>query len=249
AGGGAPGPGGGGGIFNRGALSLSNCTVTGNSAFAGGGIANALGAAMTMSGDTVNNNTATGASGGGGGIENSGNMTVINCTIAANAAIGGGGIANYGGLNVDNSTVAYNTVAGLAPDGGGIYNSGGPTQLSMLNTIVFNPNSGAKTKNDVFGLINQAQGNLFGSLPDGIGGGGDLGGNEYTVDPLLGPLQNNGGPTATMALLPGSPAIAAGVSTSQVPGLAVPATDQRGDPRPATSIDVGAFQTWPPSPQ
>jgi hypothetical protein len=46
-----------------------------------------------------------------------------------------------------------------------------------------------------------------------------------------------------MALLPGSPAIGAGVSTSAIPGLTVPTTDQRGDPRPANSIDIGAFQT------
>src|SRR5262249_20342334 len=65
---------------------------------------------------------------------------------------------------------------------------------------------------------------------------------------LLGPLQNNGGPTATMALLPGSPALGHGVSTSLIPGLSVPAFDQRGDPRPANSIDLRAFQTQPPPP-
>jgi hypothetical protein len=232
----------GGGIYNRGSLSLSNSTVTGNSAQMGGGIYNDQFGTMTMSGDTVNNNTATG--GNGGGIFNYGTMTVINCTIAANHTSNlGGGIANDGALNVDNSTVAYNAVKGSgAPDGGGIANYiGAFAQVTLLNTIVFNPNSGALTRQDVAGPIAQAQGDLFGSLTSGMVGG-DLGGNQYNVDPLLGPLQNNGGPTATMALLPGSPAIGAGAGTSQIAGLSVPTTDQRGDPRPTTSIDIGAFQ-------
>jgi hypothetical protein len=170
-------------------------------------------------------------------------MTVTNCTITANTAGYGGGITNGGALKLANSSVAYNTAKGSpASDGGGIYNSNAP-QLSLLNTIVFNPNSGAKTQNDVFGLITQAQGDLFGS-PVGLVVGGDLGGNQFGANPLLGPLQNNGGPTATMALLPGSPAIGAGVSdsASQIPFLSVPSTDQRGAPRFANSIDIGAFQ-------
>jgi hypothetical protein len=238
--GGAPGFGGGGGIRNNGLLSLSNSTVTGNSAAIGGGIYN--GGTMTMSGDTVNNNTATFGDGGGGGVYNYGKLTVINCTIAVNeAAGGGGGITNEGALNVGNSTVAYNSLTKTAPDGGGIYSFAGH-ELSLLNTIVFNPNSGAKTENDVFGTIAQAQGDLFGTAVT-IAAGGDMGGNQLNANPLLGPLQNNGGPTATMALLPGSPAIAAGASASLIPSLSVPTTDQRGEPRPGNSIDVGAFQT------
>jgi hypothetical protein len=238
--GGAPVFGGGGGIRNNGLLSLSSSTVTGNSATIGGGIYN--GGTMTMSGDTVNNNTATFGDGGGGGVYNQGTLTVSNCTIAVNeAAGGGGGITNDGVLNVGNSTVAYNSVTKTPPDGGGIHNFAGH-QLSLLNTIVFNPNSGAKTENDVFGPIAQAQGDVFGSAVT-IGGGGDMGGNQFNANPLLGPLQNNGGPTATMALLPGNPAIGAGAGASLIPGLSVPTTDQRGEPRPANSIDVGAFQT------
>ena len=70
-----------------------------------------------------------------------------------------------------------------------------------------------------------------------------LGVNKFNFNPQLGPLQNNGGPTLTMALLPGSPAIDAGAGISLILGLSVPTSDQRGDPRPATSIDIGAFQT------
>jgi hypothetical protein len=232
----------GGGIANSGSLTLTNSTVTGNHAFDGGGIENVSGATMLMSGDTVNNNNSLG--GDGGGIDNNGALTVINCTIAANGAtgFGGGGINNFGVLMMANSTVAFNTVK-AGSDGGGINNLG--AELDLLNTIVFNPNSGAKTNNDVSGTINRAQGDLFGSDVAGAIAS-NLGGNQLSKDPLLGPLQNNGGSTATMALLPGSPALGAGVSTSLIPGLSVPTTDQRGDPRPANSIDLGAFQTQPP---
>jgi hypothetical protein len=233
----------GGGIYNAGSLTLSNSTVTGNHAFDAAGIFNASNATMVMSGDTVNNNTASGA--GGGGIANSGKLTVSNCTIAANQAVNGGGIANDGVLLMANSTVASNTVV-VGGDGGGIITTG--AELSLLNTIVFNPNSGAATRNDVLGPITHAQGDLFGSTVS-IASGGDLGGNQFNTNPLLGPLQDNGGPTATMALLPGSPAIGGGVSTSLIPGLSVPTTDQRGDPRPANSTGIGAFQTQPPQPQ
>jgi hypothetical protein len=231
----------GGGIYNKGNLSLTNSTVTGNSG-GGAGIYNAITGTTIMSGDTVNNNTATG--GQGGGIGNVGTLTIINCTIADNTAKQGGGISNIGALNLVNSTVASNTVTGAGADGGGIYTFGAGSHLSLLNTIVFNPNSGAATSNDVFGTIDQAQGDLFGTGVT-IAAGGNLGGNQFNKDPLLGLLQDNGGPTATMALLPGSPAIGAGGSTSLIPGLSVPATDQRGDPRPANSIDLGAFQTQP----
>jgi hypothetical protein len=228
----------GGGIYNEGSLELTNSTVTGNSGDGSGGIYNANTGLMVMSGDTVTNNMAANA---GGGIGNVGELTIVNCTIAANTAKLGGGIVNYGLLKIGDSTVVSNTVTGPVADGGGIYNFGANNQLDLLNTIVFNPNSGAATNNDVLGPIFHAQGNLFGSTV-GIVGGGNLGGNLENANPLLGPLQDNGGPTATMALLSGSPAINAGAGTSLIPGLLVQASDQRGDPRPANSIDIGAFE-------
>ena len=137
----------GGGIYNKGDLGLTNSTVTGNSATSGGGgIFNAPLATMTMSSDTVNNNTAASL---GGGVDNFGTLTIINCTIAANNANLGGGIANNAILNLVNSTVASNTVTGAGADGGGIYNGGG--QLALLDTIVYNPNSGAATNDEVLG--------------------------------------------------------------------------------------------------
>jgi hypothetical protein len=136
-------------------------------------------------------------------------------------------------------------VSGVGEDGGGIFTlNGGGTQLTLLNTIVFNPGSGAVTHDDVHGTVDQAQGNLFGSA---VAVGGDLGGNQFHVNPLLGTLQNNDGPTATMALLPGSPGIGTGAGTSLTAGLPVPTTDQRYDARPDGAVDVGAFQTQPPA--
>ena len=80
----------------------------------------------------------------------------------------------------------------------------------------------------------------------GTGGSGGLtngtNGNLVGVaNPGLGTLASNGGPTQTIALLSGSPAIGAGSST--IAGVTVPTTDQRGDPRPSSSIDIGAYQT------
>src|SRR5262245_60376491 len=238
----------GAGISNAGSLTLTNSTVTGNSAASAAGIYNANTGTMFLEGDTVSNNTATAIASTGGGIDNDGGaLGIVNCTITANSANQGGGIANAGVLKIVNSTVASNTVTGSGADGGGIETFGAGSHLSLLNTIVFNPNSGAVVQNhdDVVGVIDQAQGNLFGNAVS-IAAGGNLGSNQFNVNPLLGPLQDNGGPTATMALQPGSPALGHGVSTSLIPGLLVPATDQRGDPRPANSIDVGAFQTQPP---
>src|SRR5262249_23580620 len=195
-----------------GSLSLSNSTVTGNTAPDGAGILNA--GTMTMNADTVNNNTAS-TFGIGGGILNFGKMTIINSTVAGNVAFLGGGIYNSGVLMVSNSTVASNAVKS-GGDAGGIDTNGIGNQLDLLNTIVFKPNSGAAREKDVLGAINLAQGNLFGSVTGGIVGGGELGGNKFNSNPLLGALQNNGGPTATMALLAGSPAIGAGAGTSLI---------------------------------
>jgi hypothetical protein len=231
----------GGGIYNQGNLTLTNSTVTGNSAPASAGIYNASTGIMYMAGDTVNNNTAT--SGLGGGIGNTGQMLIINCTIAENTAIanGGGGISNLGALDVVNSTVAFNTV-GFGATGGGIYTFGGSDKLELLNTVVYDPNTGA----EVFGTIAQAQSLIYGPGPYNVAPGGDHGGSNLGANPKLGPLQSNGGPTATMALLPGSWAIGHGATSSAIPGLAVPTVDQRSYSRLANSFDIGAVQTLTP---
>src|SRR5262249_40371298 len=158
-----------------------------------------------------------------------------------------------------NDTLAANTATGSTADpflatslGGGIFNDGSATvhTLNLVNTIVFNP-SGAATDPDVSGPITATQNSLFSSnVASQIDTNGDLGGNQLNANPMLGPLQGNGGPTQTLALLPGSPAIHAGTSISPLGDI--PTTDQRGLPRPQGATDIGAFQVQamptPPTP-
>jgi hypothetical protein len=236
----------GGGIYlHGGGATISNCTIANNTTASGGlggGIENTTGSTLTLTSCTVTGNSAP--AGFGGGIESEGTLSMTNCTVTGNSAQYGGGIGcSIGTATVINSTVANNTVTGAGADGGGITNF---SKLNLLNTIVYNPNSGAATQDDVYGKITQTQGGLFGTSPL-IAANGDLGSNHFNTNPLLGPLQNNGGVTLTMALQAGSAAIGAGVSSSSI-GM-VPSTDQTGGPRPANSPDIGAFQTpFSPSP-
>ena len=89
---------------------------------------------------------------------------------------------------------------------------------------------------DIAGDIVSLGHNLIGSTSDGSGFRPDLG-DQLNVNPLLGPLQDNGGPTFTCALLPGSPAIDAGDNTD------APLSDQRGFTRIVNgTIDIGAYE-------
>ncbi len=226
--------GGGGGIYNAGTLTVSGSILNGNSAlFVGGGIFNS-GGTVTVTASTLSGNSAT----RGGGIENNGTLTVTTSTLSGNSVEpgAGGGIINWGMLTVTGSTITGNT-GGSVGTGGGIRNVG---TLILRNTIVAG-NAGRLP--DVSGTPINSQGhNLIG---DSTGGTGfhetDLVGTpEDPIDPLLGPLQANSGPTFTHALLPGSPAINAGDNADP------PATDQRGAPRIiGGTIDIGAFEAQP----
>lgn len=217
----------GGGILNSGGtLTLANSTVSGNTAPHGGGIQNSSGSTLTLVNSTLSGNAATGTNtspGEGGGIRDfSGSVTLTNSTVSGNAASNGGGIyTNDGFVTLTNSTVSANVATG---SGGGIVGVD-LGEVTLSNTIVAsnsapnNPNAG--------GSFNSQGNNLIGN----------------TVDPLLGSLQNNGGPTNTHALLQGSPAIDAGNNT------VCPATDQRGETRPkdgdgnnSVICDIGAFE-------
>jgi hypothetical protein len=222
----------GGGILNSGTLSLAGCTLTGNSA-------SWRGPSFLIP--------------GGGGVYSSGVLTVTNCTITGNSATGrfggfGGGIASTGTLTVVNSTIAANSVFSeivAQPAFGGGISSSNPA--SLTNTIVARntTNSGdlASLSPDFSGGVATAFNNLIGvgtpAIPDGVSGN-KVGTVDQPLDPLLGPLQDNGGPTPTMALLPGSPAINAGTADG------APPTDQRGVPRTGPP-DIGAFESpFPP---
>jgi hypothetical protein len=251
----------GGGITNGGTLTLSNSTVTGNTVdscpdgctenpvTAGGGIfnGNADGTAvLTIINSTVSDNEA--AFGQGGGIANGvydfdhqgqeyvpgGTVILSNSTVSGNFVDDeGGGIFNDspGLLMVTNSTIsgnyafANNSFAG----GGGIYNDI-HSALSMRNTIL--ARNGALDAPDLDGYLTSSGYNLIGNTN---GGSGYDPTDLRNVDPRLGPLQDNGGPTPTMALLPGSPALNAG-DPAQL-GVA----DQRGVLR-SGGVNIGAYQ-------
>jgi hypothetical protein len=158
-------------------------------------------------------------------------LTVINSTISGNSADDyGGGLANGSlGLMIVNSTVSGNSAATC----GGV--CGGTVEIG--NTIL-----NANTSGNIDGTVTSDGYNL--SSDDGGGlltGPGD----QINTDPLLGPLQNNGGPTFTHALLPGSPAIDTGDPNFTPP----PFNDQRGCPFDRVfngRIDMGSFETQPP---
>jgi hypothetical protein len=236
---------GGGGIDNSGTLTITDSTLEGNSAPGpvGGGGAIVNGDMMTMTNCTISNNTAF----VGGGIvnNNAGVLIMTDCTLTGNSAVPdgtgtvvGGAIYTEGGpLTLTGCTISANSSGAI---GGGIYSgpSGGAT---LRNTIV--AGNTAPSGPDVSGGAISSQGhNLIG---DGSGGSGfissDLvGTSAHPIDPLLGPLQGNGGPTQTIALLPGSPAINAGDNTG------APDFDQRGFPRiVGGTIDIGAFELQP----
>ncbi len=260
------------GIANNGTLTLNDCTVSGNTAVAGGGggIDNASFGTMTITDSTISGNSAL--TGNGGGIANAGAMTISDSTISGNSCIlggNGGGLTNSGTLTIVNSTISGNS-ATASGSGGGIYNTSSLTMaddtvalnasevsgggidneaisdgnLSLSNTIVADNTSTADPRTD--DLIDD--GDVGNNQLDGqndLIGSGDLGALQNSlvgVNPDLGPLQNNGGPTRTMALLPGSPAINAGDNAAVPAGIQ---TDQRGPGYRrivAGRVDIGAFE-------
>jgi len=199
-------------------------------------------------GSTISGGSAVGGSGSGngsgygGGVYNVTDLGLFSSTVASNSATGssfdfGGGIYSVGNLGTTNCTIAGNQ----ADFGGGLngnVNAGG---------TIFAANS-AGTSADVSGTINSSDYNLLQSLA----GANITGSTTHFIvgqDPLLGSLQNNGPPTFTMALLPGSPAI----DKSKNFGLT---TDQRGVIRPydlpsvanaggGDGSDIGAYEFLP----
>ncbi len=257
----APIPGLGGGIWNFGRLTVTNSTISGNTGASpslgnqGGGIFNAGVATLTMTNSTVSGNTVLGVAGAvdgqGGGIYNGGTLTVTNSTISGNTAAAangtggeGGGIWNFGQLTVTNATITGNTAAGSAGSGGGLYIEEPFFQAAILQNTIVAANTAALSAN-CDGPLTSSGHNLSsgGSCAAAFTAVGDL----NNVAPGLGPLQNNGGPTLTHALLPGSPALDAG-------GNAVcPVADQRGSLRPLDGsggglavCDIGAVEVRPP---
>jgi CSLREA domain-containing protein len=236
---------GGGGVFNNlGAqLSVTNSTFSGNSsATSGGGLFNSNSGSsveVTVTNSTFSNNTDVFT---GGGVFNNGPLTVTNSTFSGNSSDSGtGGIDQFNGtLTLTNSTFSGNG----GPLGGGIRVT---TPATLKNTILANSPSGGNCTTDSF----------FGGqiIDDGFNISSDAScafsqpTSRNSTNPLLDPngLQDNGGPTKTIALLPTSPAVNA-IPPAGGCGVGI-TTDQRGVSRPqGPACEIGAFELQPPPP-
>jgi fibronectin-binding autotransporter adhesin len=216
-------------------VNLQQCRITGGRSLEGAGIWNA--GMLTMTACTLDNNFATNY---GGGIFNYslGNLLMTNCTVALNGAAQDGGVYTEGRGVARNCTFAFNSASvskGGIVSGGGTFYLGG--SLIASNTAPSAP--------DVFGPFFSDGYNLIGNTTGGAGFGGPN--DQLDVAALIGPLGDYGGPTPTIALRAGSPAIDKGHDF----GLA---TDQRGFARTLDTpsvpnanggADIGAFEVDP----
>jgi N-acetylneuraminic acid mutarotase len=255
---------GGGGVLNEnGTMGITRCTISNNDATPpvfsyddskGGGILNDSGGLLVITNSTISSNTSSAYSWDplfpapgiafGGGVDNSGSMTIANCTISGNSAVAGGitsvdtgyggGISNGGNLQITSSTIALNSASGDNAFGGGIYGdepTGTDGSIIALNSAPVGPDfTGA-------GGLQSTGYNIVGNNADAVINfqpTDQIGTPAAPIDPLLGPLAYNGGPTLTHALQPGSPAIDRG-------DPAAPLRDQRGYSRLGVP-DVGAFE-------
>jgi hypothetical protein len=227
-----PIPGGnGGGIVSSGMLTITNSAIESNGcAVSGGGIVNY--GTLSITNSTVSGNGASGQHDGmpwghGGGIV--GSVTFNNSTLSGNYAnLSAGGIEGSGFIT--NSTISGNTNGGLSVNGA----------LQIGNTILKAGASGPNISNNGGTITSQG----YNVCSDNGGGFLNGPGDQTNTDPMLGTLQNNGGPTLTHALLPGSPAIDTGDPNFTPP----PFYDQRGPGFERVfngRIDVGSFETQP----
>ena len=249
-------------VWNGGSLTINNCRLTGNQANNGGAVWS--GGVLVMTTSLVESNSANA---NGGGVMSSGFLNISGCTFTRNSGQNEGGALHCWGyspsLAIVNSTFAGNSAVA---NGGAIVTGANTNTLTnvtivdntaangaywqwqtpatFVNTIVAR-NFNGSTPSDIMtfgtGTLTAASGNNL----IGAGGSGGLvngvNGNMVGVAPanlFLGTLANNGGPTPTVALLPGSPAIDGGVSVAGI------INDQRGFTRTVgITSDVGAFES------
>jgi hypothetical protein len=261
----------GGGVHNDGTMTITNSTLSDNRAFVGnvssggGGVHNE--GTMTITNSTLSGNSVGTyeSSSRGGGVANYGSITITNSTLSGNSARGttaypycvfrggfGGGVWNAGGtVTITNSTLSGNSASGgcgyVESSGGGVSNEGAMTITNSTlsgNTAPHGPEISTST------TVTADAFNLFGA--DGAAGveGFTPGATDVVpgvpLSAILDPgLADNGGPTLTHALVPGSPAVDA-IPPDLCPP---PATDQRGFRRPVdgdgdgtATCDIGAVE-------
>jgi CSLREA domain-containing protein len=239
----------GGGIFaSLGTVTIVNSTISGNSAKSGGGVY--AGAALNVTNSTFHNNSAE----IGGAIFSKAITSINNSTISTNTASReAGAIKSNGSLTLTHSTVAGNR---SIEDIGGI----DAANLTVLNSILADntdrrgaSNLGRSPQSIRFSIVDNQQGISLPaspvSRPDRDGNvvftpdanGNFIGSPTRSVDPKIGELEFNGGPTMTHDLLPGSLAINAGDPATAT----TPATDQRGLPfvRRSGRLDIGSVES------
>ncbi len=250
----------GGGIYSQQGLTITASAIVDNSASSGGGIASF--GRLIATDSEISRNSATAGNGGGifatgGGFPDAEAAMLINCTLSGNSAQQGGGLFFSLGSNpvtVAQSTITANRATGPEPIGGGVYFRG--QKLNLRESVVAN-NSGPLSPDvagkifPTYSLVGNSLGTNLSEAPVGSpdANGNLIGGPVHgVIDPLLGPLADNGGPTMTHALLPGSPAINAG-DPAAVAGIGgVPVHDQRGAPFTRLyggRIDIGAVESIP----
>lgn len=262
-GGGGGGFGGGGGAGDEEEKMGGFGSSAGSGGFGGGGAIGYFDAPPGFGGGTPSEGVGGGGAGMGGAIFNmQGSLRIDDSTVAGNSAFGGdeptltrgrgiaGGVFNMSGaFEANDSTFAGNAGGDFAAQ---IFNlvydgyqerTGATTLRDTIVTGGLGPVDVASNKTDYIIPANLGAANADLSQFDLVRTAaalehGTLTGKPLTADPLLGPLQANGGPTMTMAPASGSPAIDAGDSCLS--------SDQRGLPRPdngETTCDIGAYET------
>ncbi len=254
-----------GGIKSSGVnLTLTRVKITGNSGHFGGGVYFKDGT-LNMTDCLVSDNSSTG-SGGGINLSGSGSSTITGTTVTGNEGLEAGALSviNTGGVTVTNSTITANSCTRTTSCAGAINFNNQPgiiinstiTGNLSINDAALLTNGGTVTfKNSIIAF--NYRGTNFDdcrapnvpfvsngyNLKSDTDCGGTVATDIFQTSPalaLLGPLQDNGGLTPTVALLVGSPAIDAGTNTL------CPATDQRGETRPYNgTCDIGAFEYQP----